>query len=99
MTLAKKRQCLIFSAIESRLCFSHKAFIAQIDVTGFIDDNIESSRGTRLEPRIRTRSRPVSNAIDVKLRDDLTRLKNEILHLLADNNTLSPLVQAKTQFL
>jgi len=50
----------------------------QIDVTGFIDDNIESSRGTRLEPRIRTRSRPVSNAIDVKLRDDLTRLKNEI---------------------
>ncbi len=41
-------------------------------------NNIESSRGTRLEPRIHTRSRPVSNAIDAKLRDDLTRLKNEI---------------------
>ncbi len=50
----------------------------QIDVTGFIDDNMESSRGTRLEPRVRTRSRPVSNAIDVKLRDDLSRLKHEI---------------------
>jgi hypothetical protein len=50
----------------------------QIDVTGFIDDNMESSRGTRLEPRVRTRSRPVSNAIDGKLRDDLTRLKLEI---------------------
>ena len=33
----------------------------------------------RFEPRIRTRSRPVSNAIDVKLRDDLTQLKNEII--------------------
>ena len=27
----------------------------QIDVTGFIDANIESSRGTRFESRVRTR--------------------------------------------
>ena len=51
----------------------------QINVTGVIDDNLESSRGTRFESRVRTRSRTVSNAIDVKLRDDLSQLRDEII--------------------
>ena len=50
----------------------------QISITGFIDDNLESSRGTRFEPRVRTKLRAVSNSIDAKLRDDFTRLRDEI---------------------
>ena len=51
----------------------------QVNSTGFIDDNFESSRGTRFEPRVCTRLRGISNSIDVKLREDFTQLKNEIL--------------------
>ena len=51
----------------------------QINVTGFIDDNLESSRGTRFESRVRTRSRATSNAIDSKLRDDFSQLRDEII--------------------
>jgi len=42
-------------------------------------NHLESSRGTRFESRVRTRSRTVSNAIDVKLRDDLSQLRDEII--------------------
>ncbi len=42
-------------------------------------DGIENSRGTRFESRVRTRSRTASNAIDVKLRDDLSRLRDDII--------------------
>ena len=45
----------------------------------FHDDNFESNRGARLESRIRTRSRGGSNSIDIRLRNDFTRLKNEII--------------------
>ena len=47
----------------------------QIDVTSFIDDTYHDNRGTGLEERIRTRSNKGSNSIDLKLRDDFTRLK------------------------
>ena len=47
----------------------------QINVTGFIDDTYRDNRGTRLEARIRTRSRGGSNSIDIRLRDDLSTLK------------------------
>ena len=50
-----------------------------INMMGFIDDNFEDNRGTRLKSRIRTRSRGGSNSIDMKLREDFTRLKNEII--------------------
>ena len=50
-----------------------------INITGFIDDNLESGRGTQFESRVRTRSRPISNSIDAKLRDDFTQLKDEII--------------------
>ena len=42
-------------------------------------DNYESSRGTHFEPRIRTRSKGVTNSIDAKLREDFSLLKTEIL--------------------
>ena len=45
------------------------------NITGFIDGNFEDNRGTRLEYRIRTRSREGSNSIDMKLREDFTQLK------------------------
>ena len=50
-----------------------------INTTGFMDDNFESNRGTRLESRIRTRSRGCSNSIDIRLRNDFARLKTEII--------------------
>ena len=50
-----------------------------INITGFMDDNFESNRGTRLESRIRTRSRGGSNSIDIRLRNDFARLKAEII--------------------
>jgi len=50
-----------------------------VNITGFIDDNLESGRGTQFESRVRTRSRPISNTIDAKLRDDFTQLKDEII--------------------
>ena len=51
----------------------------QVNTTGFIDDNYESSRGTHFEPRVRTRSRGATNTIDMRLRDDFSLLKGEIL--------------------
>ena len=39
----------------------------QVNTTGFIDDNYESSRGTHFEPRVCTRSRGATNTIDMKL--------------------------------
>ena len=51
----------------------------EVNTKGFIDENFESSRGMGFEPRVRTRSRAVPNSIDVKLREDFTQLKNEIL--------------------
>ena len=51
----------------------------QINVSGFIDDNYSSNRGTRLEPRPRTRSRGGFNAIDKKLTDDFAKLQSEII--------------------
>ena len=51
----------------------------QVNTTGFIDDNYESSRGTHFEPRVCTRSRGATNTIDMKLRDDFSLLKREIL--------------------
>ena len=50
-------------------------FTPQINVTGFIDDTYRDNRGTQLEARIRTRSRGGSNSIDIRLRDDFSRLK------------------------
>ena len=47
----------------------------QFNVTGFIDDTYCYTRGTQLEARIRTRSRGGSNSIDIRLRDDFSRLK------------------------
>ena len=46
----------------------------QINPTGFIDENYESSRGTHFEPRVRTRSRGVTNTINMKLREDFSLL-------------------------
>ena len=50
----------------------------QINITGFIDDKFENNRGTQLESRIRTRSKEGSNSINIKLKDTLTCLENEI---------------------
>ena len=51
----------------------------QVNTTGFIDDNYESSRWTHFKPRVSTRSRGVTNSIDMKLREDFSLLKTEIL--------------------
>ena len=51
----------------------------QVNTTGFIDDNYECSRGTHFEPRVRTRLRGATNTIDMRLRDDFSLLKGEIL--------------------
>ena len=59
--------------------FNFYASTPQVNTTGFIDDNYESSTGTRLEPRVCTRSRGVTNSMDVKLREDFSHLKTEIL--------------------
>ena len=50
----------------------------QINTTGFIDDNYWSNRGTRFEPRPRTRSRGGANTIDKRLRDNFIQIRDEI---------------------
>ena len=63
-----------FNEFNSERCVS----TPQINTTGFIDDTYRSNRGTRFEPRRRTRSRGGFDAIDKRLRDDFIRLRNEI---------------------
>ena len=64
-----------FNGFNTEQCVS----TPHINITGFIDGNFEDNRGTRLEYRIQTRSRGGSNSIDMKLREDFTQLKNEII--------------------
>ena len=64
-----------FNGFNTERCVS----TPHINITGFIDGNFEDNRGTLLEYRIRTRSRGGSNSIDMKLREDFTQLKNEII--------------------
>ena len=49
-----------------------------INATGFIDDTYRDHRGTRLEPRVCTRSRGGSNVADKKFKEEFYSLQTEI---------------------
>ena len=46
---------------------------------GLLMTTLRVAGGTRFESAVRTRSRATSNAIDAKLRDDFSQLRDEII--------------------
>ena len=63
-----------------------------INISGFIDDSYRNNLGTRLETRTQTRSKGGSNSIDLRMKNEYTRIKVAVFEWgEIVNNTVQPL--------